>query len=50
MGRQRLGHVGLDQREPRVVGEVGDVVLAAGDEVVDGHDGGVPSEEGVHEV
>ena len=41
-GRQRLGDVGLDQREPRVVGEVGDVVLGTGDEVVDGHDACAP--------
>src|SRR5439155_17683927 len=48
--RQRFADVRLDEREPRLVGQVRHVVLGAGDEVVHGHDRCAPGEQRIDEV
>ena len=48
--RQPVGDVRLDQREARLAREVRDVVLGAGDEVVDRDDGGTAVDQRVNEV
>jgi hypothetical protein len=48
--RQRLADVGLDEREPLVVAEVSDVVLASGEEAVDGHHCRTAREQGFYQV
>jgi hypothetical protein len=47
---QPLGNVALDEREQRVVGEVGDVFLRTGHEVVDRDHRATPRDQGVDEV
>ncbi len=42
--RQALGEVGLDDGQSRMPVQVGEVLLGAGDEVVDGDHGGAASE------
>ncbi|GAB7041246.1 hypothetical protein JCM9533A_50960 [Catenuloplanes niger JCM 9533] len=48
--RQALGDVRLDQREPRIVGEVTEVVLGAGDEVVHRHDRATTADQRIDKV